>query len=232
MALARWALTNTTRNGNSTDPRAGRRSETTERQLFRHSETPRDATPLRPAPGNGRGTPFLGSPQGSIAGSCREATCRSNRRPPRRLWWVRGVIPKGNYGAGKVIVWDHGTYEMVDPATSEAGWKKGKFHFILKGRKLAGEWVLVRTRREERQWIFFKVRDSAASESDVTVDRPESVVSGRTVEQIGDGGASARHWHADVERELEAGGSRRSVAQDSSRNFTHARHAIRAAVRR
>ena len=117
-----------------------------------------------------------------------------------------GVIPKGNYGAGKVIVWDHGTYEMVDPATSEAGWKKGKFHFILKGRKLAGEWVLVRTRREERQWIFFKVRDSAASESDVTVDRPESVVSGRTVEQIGDGGASARHWHADVERELEARG--------------------------
>ncbi len=117
-----------------------------------------------------------------------------------------GVIPKGNYGAGKVIVWDHGTYEMVDPATSEAGWKKGKFHFILKGRKLAGEWVLVRTRRDERQWIFFKVRDSAASESDVTVDRPESVVSGRTVEQIGDGGASARHWHADVERELEARG--------------------------
>jgi bifunctional non-homologous end joining protein LigD len=40
-----------------------------------------------------------------------------------------GTIPKGNYGAGNVIIWDHGTYEMVDPETPEKGWKKGKFHF-------------------------------------------------------------------------------------------------------
>src|SRR5437899_10679524 len=67
-----------------------------------------------------------------------------------------GVIPKGNYGAGKVIIWDNGTYEMVDPETPEKGWKKGKLHFVLKGKKLKGEWVLVRGSREPRQWIFFK----------------------------------------------------------------------------
>jgi bifunctional non-homologous end joining protein LigD len=45
-----------------------------------------------------------------------------------------GVIPKGNYGAGNVIVWDNGTYEMVDPETPEKGWAKGKLHFVLKGK--------------------------------------------------------------------------------------------------
>src|SRR3954469_10444951 len=80
-----------------------------------------------------------------------------------------GVIPKGNYGAGKVIIWDSGSYEMVDPDTPEKGWKKGKLHFVLHGQKLHGEWVLVRGSREPRQWIFFKIRDGYAStEEDVT----------------------------------------------------------------
>ena len=97
-----------------------------------------------------------------------------------------GVIPKGNYGAGNVIIWDRGSYEMVDPATPELGWKKGKLHFVLKGKKLKGEWVLVRGSREPKQWIFFKVRDQYAAEGDaVTEDRPESVVSGNLVEEVG-----------------------------------------------
>src|SRR5213596_3948963 len=49
-----------------------------------------------------------------------------------------GVIPAGNYGAGNVIIWDNGTYEMVDPDTPEKGWKKGKLHFALHGKKLHG----------------------------------------------------------------------------------------------
>lgn len=114
-----------------------------------------------------------------------------------------GVIPAGNYGAGKVIIWDHGTYEMVDPETPEKGWKKGKFHFVLKGRKLKGEWVLVRGSREPRQWIFFKVRDQHASkEIDITRDRPESVVSGKLVDEICEKSPSKR-WVTPIERELE-----------------------------
>lgn len=96
-----------------------------------------------------------------------------------------GIIPKGNYGAGNVILWDNGTYEMVDPDTPEKGWKKGKLHFVLKGKKLRGEWVLVRGSRDPKQWIFFKVRDQhSTDEGDVTTDRPESVVSGRLVEDM------------------------------------------------
>jgi bifunctional non-homologous end joining protein LigD len=100
-----------------------------------------------------------------------------------------GVIPKGNYGAGKVIVWDHGTYEMVDPETPEKGWEKKKLHFILKGKKLKGEWVLVRGSRNPNEWIFFKVRDQfATAEGDITEDRPESILSGSLVEDIGEPG--------------------------------------------
>jgi len=104
-----------------------------------------------------------------------------------------GVIPKGNYGAGKVIVWDNGTYEMVDPDTPEKGWQKGKLHFILNGTKLHGEWVLVRGSRDEKQWIFFKVRDNyATAEGDVTVDEPESVLSGNLVEEVGEPAPAGR----------------------------------------
>jgi bifunctional non-homologous end joining protein LigD len=114
-----------------------------------------------------------------------------------------GVIPKGNYGAGKVIIWDNGTYEMVDPDTPEKGWKKGKLHFALHGKKLHGEWVLVRGSREPRQWIFFKIRDDYASgETDITETRPESVISGSLVDEIGEKSRS-RQWLTPVERELE-----------------------------
>jgi bifunctional non-homologous end joining protein LigD len=121
-----------------------------------------------------------------------------------------GVIPKGNYGAGKVIVWDNGTYEMVDPETPEKGWQKKKFHFILKGKKLKGEWVLVRGSRSPNEWIFFKVRDQyATAEGDVTEDRPESILSGNLVEEVGESSSKrkrpreTRHWFTPVESELE-----------------------------
>jgi bifunctional non-homologous end joining protein LigD len=114
-----------------------------------------------------------------------------------------GIIPKGNYGAGKVIIWDHGTYEMVDPETPEKGWAKGKFHFVLKGRKLKGEWVLVRGSRDPKQWIFFKVRDQYASATvDITEDRPESVISGQLVDEVGEQSRS-KQWVTPIERELE-----------------------------
>ena len=117
-----------------------------------------------------------------------------------------GVIPKGNYGAGKVIIWDAGTYDMVDPATAEIGWKKGKFHFVLHGNKLQGEWVLVRGSRDPRQWIFFKVRDEHANpQISITEARPESIISGTLVDDVGDE-KHTRQWVTPIERELEAHG--------------------------
>src|SRR5262245_1639449 len=120
-----------------------------------------------------------------------------------------GVIPKGNYGAGNVIIWDNGSYDMVDPDTPEKGWKKGKLHFVLHGKKLRGEWVLVRGSRDPKQWIFFKVRDEyAAPEVDITEQRPESIISGKLVDEVG-AAASSKHWVTPIERELEQFGMKK-----------------------
>ncbi len=119
-----------------------------------------------------------------------------------------GIIPKGNYGAGQVIIWDEGTYEMVDPGSPEHGSRKGKLHFILNGRKLHGEWVLVRGNRQPNEWIFFKVRDQYASvEGEITEDQPESAISGLRVEDVGEVTArETKHWFTPLERELEKRG--------------------------
>jgi bifunctional non-homologous end joining protein LigD len=119
-----------------------------------------------------------------------------------------GIIPKGNYGAGNVIIWDRGSYEMVDPESPEEGSRKGKLHFILHGEKLKGEWVLVRGNRAPNEWIFFKVRDSfAIRDGNITEERPESVISGRRVEEVGDAAkGDTKHWFTPLERELEKHG--------------------------
>src|SRR6188768_392417 len=75
-----------------------------------------------------------------------------------------GVIPKGQYGAGTVIVWDRGTWEPVGDA--QAGYKAGKLKFDMHGEKLRGRWNLVRMhgRAGERQepWLLIKERDDEA----------------------------------------------------------------------
>src|SRR5687768_3189945 len=75
-----------------------------------------------------------------------------------------GTIPKGQYGAGTVIVWDRGTWEPVgDP---RAGYKAGKLKFDMHGEKLRGRWNLVRMhgRAGERQepWLLIKENDEEA----------------------------------------------------------------------
>lgn len=92
-----------------------------------------------------------------------------------------GVIPEGEYGAGTVMIWDRGSWEPESDDVDRAV-AKGELKLRLFGEKLTGSWVLVRTR--DRQWLLIKHRDSAASSEDVTVTRPLSVVSGRTMGQI------------------------------------------------
>jgi len=102
-----------------------------------------------------------------------------------------GVIPEGEYGGGTVMIWDHGTWEPESPSHSTAGrqeyvgkaLEKGQLKFQLHGKKLRGSWVLVRT-RGPRQWLLIKHRDDAASTDDLTVTRPLSVVSRRTMAGI------------------------------------------------
>lgn len=76
-----------------------------------------------------------------------------------------GTIPEGNYGAGKVIIWDSGTYEPAEPTetpekTLLQGLKKGDLKFILHGKKLQGEFALVKFRKEGKNWLLLKKHES------------------------------------------------------------------------
>jgi bifunctional non-homologous end joining protein LigD len=81
-----------------------------------------------------------------------------------------GVIPEGNYGAGIVELWDHGTYSDIDNSSfKEAeknlrkGLKSGDFKFKLFGKKLKGEFVLVKLKgKEDNSWLLIKHRDEFA----------------------------------------------------------------------
>jgi bifunctional non-homologous end joining protein LigD len=92
-----------------------------------------------------------------------------------------GVIPEGEYGGGTVMIWDRGVW-MPDVADVTAALAKGDLKFSLRGSKLHGSWVLVRTRN--RQWLLIKHRDRFVSTDDVTLKRPLSVVSRRTMAGI------------------------------------------------
>lgn len=99
-----------------------------------------------------------------------------------------GTIPKGNYGAGAVIVWDKGRYvPLLD--TSE-GMGKGKLLFELFGFKLRGVWTLVRTKGSPKEWLLIKHVDAFADPSARPLPQ-ESVLTGRTVEQVEQGTSPA-----------------------------------------
>jgi bifunctional non-homologous end joining protein LigD len=92
-----------------------------------------------------------------------------------------GVIPEGEYGGGTVMIWDRGTWEP-EVEDVEKALAKGDLKFKLNGKKLRGSWVLVRMR--PRQWLLIKHRDSAASADDITVAKPRSAVSRRSLAGI------------------------------------------------
>src|SRR5687768_7851136 len=99
-----------------------------------------------------------------------------------------GIIPPKQYGAGTVLLWDRGVWiPREDPV---AGYKKGRLKFELDGEKLKGGWTLVRSGGskyggEGKSWLLIKERDEYACEGElITEERPESVASGRTLEEI------------------------------------------------
>ena len=109
-----------------------------------------------------------------------------------------GVIPKGNYGAGEVIVWDNGTYTPDEDDVYSWGNQgegsarmleeiaAGKTSFTLRGQKLRGSWTLVRTQRSDKDWLLIKHRDEYASERDV-LEADQSVLSGLSIRDLQEG---------------------------------------------
>jgi len=131
-----------------------------------------------------------------------------------------GVIPKGEYGGGTVMVWDTGTWQPEGDAAEAM--KKGRLTFDLAGQKLTGRWHLVRTRLDggkRENWLLFKGRDDAAdTRADLLNDQPESAASGRSLEEIAS--ARGRVWH-----------SNRKEKEEPARSTLKGRIAARAAAR-
>ncbi len=97
-----------------------------------------------------------------------------------------GTIPKGNYGAGEVIVWDRGTYRNADGNGEESllkSLRKGALSIVLRGKKLKGGFSLVRLGRP-RQWLLIKKNDDYASTRDITRNST-SVKSGKRLPDTG-----------------------------------------------
>ncbi len=105
-----------------------------------------------------------------------------------------GIIPKGEYGGGTVMIWDRGSWQPEDDPHKGLG--KGHLSFTLDGEKLHGLWHLVRMahRRGEKRdnWLLIKAHDAAAREpgdKDILEQKPRSVVSGRSMDEIAKGAA-------------------------------------------
>jgi bifunctional non-homologous end joining protein LigD len=110
-----------------------------------------------------------------------------------------GTIPEGEYGAGSVIVWDRGPFRL-----REGSVQRGSLKVDLQGTKLVGGWALVRMKDGENQWLLIKEKDEHADpDRDVTAEEPASVISGLTVEEIGQQ-KSVRQWNSSVLRRIEA----------------------------
>jgi len=135
---------------------------------------------------------------------------------PLEYMEFEGVIPEGNYGAGAVMVWDLGTYDVLE-GDPEQAYANGKLTLILRGRRLRGEFHLVRTKMGgEVQWLMFKKRDPDAVEGWTLPEPSTSVKTGRSIEQI----------RADGQAQWQSGNK---GSQKESKSATKSAHRVRAA---
>ncbi|HEV3401787.1 MAG TPA: non-homologous end-joining DNA ligase [Acidimicrobiales bacterium] len=109
---------------------------------------------------------------------------------PIEYFDFEGVIPKGEYGGGDVIVWDWGTWEPAGTDYPAAAIEEGTLHFDLHGEKLAGRFVLVRPERNQpgesgkEQWLLLHKHDEHAQLGWDPEDHPRSVKTGRTNDEV------------------------------------------------
>lgn len=133
-----------------------------------------------------------------------------------------GIIPAGNYGAGTVIIWDEGTYRPIEDLPDKKSQEKhllkqlgeGSLKVILNGKKLKGEFALVRTDgMGENSWLLIKHKDKYASKDDVTeLDR--SVVSGKTLEKVAT--SSKNYWGSNRKSKTKNTEESKAIAKSSS----------------
>lgn len=132
-----------------------------------------------------------------------------------------GTIPAGNYGAGSVMLWDRGTWELLGDAPAGEQIARGDLKFRLRGEKLKGEFALVhmKNRGKGNEWLLIKKRDADAVPGWDIEQHAWSVLSGRTQQEIAQG--------------LPARKTKEKSAGDPQREWKSrpARHASKAAVK-
>ena len=133
-----------------------------------------------------------------------------------------GTIPQGEYGGGTVMIWDRGHWEPEDDP--HRGLTKGHLAFKLYGEKLQGGWHLVRMHRrhgEKRDnWLLIKQHDGAersARDEDILEDKPLSVVTGRTMEEITSG--PKKEWRSNRNSKQHSGKAK-GIRRGSAREVT------------
>jgi bifunctional non-homologous end joining protein LigD len=102
-----------------------------------------------------------------------------------------GNIPEGNYGAGNMIVWDNGTYSSINNESRAdfensiiAGMAKGRISFILNGKKLMGEFSLIKLHgKVENAWLLVKNNDIHSTTEDI-LKKDKSVISEYSLEDL------------------------------------------------
>ena len=104
-----------------------------------------------------------------------------------------GVIPKGQYGGGTVIVWDQGSYQLAEPVKGDLKKQEkdllqqldaGKIKFKLNGKKLKGEFALIKAYgRGDNGWLLMKLDDKYSTSEDITL-KDKSVISKKTIAQM------------------------------------------------
>jgi len=101
-----------------------------------------------------------------------------------------GIIPRGEYGGGTVMVWDIGTYELID-----GNYWQGKLHILLSGKKLKGEWVLVKDAgRDGKDNVWYCIKAGASVAPPSIDEEDSSALSRRSMEEIA--GAADAVWHS------------------------------------
>lgn len=98
-----------------------------------------------------------------------------------------GAIPQDEYGAGTVMIWDEGTYDVASDRPAPEALQKGELKVHLKGSKLKGGYVLVRTkwRGVDKNWLLIKEKDDNAKPGgDILKQNPNSARTGRSMAQI------------------------------------------------
>lgn len=139
-------------------------------------------------------------PKGPSTDPGEKRLAQSTEDHPLEYADFEGVIPEDEHGAGPVIVWDRGTYRNLraeqedDGADMSRSLEEGKLEVWLEGEKLRGGWALVHAKvgGDPDAWLLVKMDDEEAdARRKPTSTEPESVLSGRTLEELageGDGG--------------------------------------------